>query len=154
MLDKSLSHWDQAGWATYAAIMLFGGGLVGIVNGIWALRYHDRLADLVLAEKNIAVWGWISLIGGIFLMQLFGFTLNLLTLLAIVLSVGLVVDDAIVVVEAVTAKMEGGMKPQEATVAAMKEVSGPIVATSLSLIAVFVAPKLWIYQAGWPASIS
>ena len=68
MLDKSLSQWDQAGWATYAAIMLFGGGLVGVVNGVWALRYHDRLADLVLAEKNIAVWGWISLIGGILLL--------------------------------------------------------------------------------------
>jgi len=56
----------------------------------------------------------------------------------LVLAIGIVVDDAIVVVEAVTAKMEKGLKPVEATIAAMKEVSGPIVATSLSLIAVFV----------------
>jgi len=59
-------------------------------------------------------------------------------LLGLVLAIGIVVDDAIVVVEAVTAKMEKGLKPVEATIAAMKEVSGPIVATSLSLIAVFV----------------
>ena len=48
--------------------MLFGAGLVGIVNGVWALRYRDRVADLVLAEKNVEVWGWIALIGGILLL--------------------------------------------------------------------------------------
>ena len=53
-------------------------------------------------------------------------------------AIGLVVDDAIVVVEAVTAKMEEGMLPREATISAMREVSGPIVGTSLALIAVFV----------------
>jgi HAE1 family hydrophobic/amphiphilic exporter-1 len=69
---------------------------------------------------------------------LLGFSINTLSLLGLVLAIGIVVDDAIVVVEAVTAKMEKGLKPIEATIAAMKEVSGPIVATSLSLIAVFV----------------
>ena len=69
---------------------------------------------------------------------LLGFSINTLSLLGLVLAIGIVVDDAIVVVEAVTAKMEQGMKPKEATIEAMKEVSGPIVATSLSLIAVFV----------------
>jgi len=80
----------------------------------------------------------VSLIGTFAVFPLLGFSINTLSLLGLVLAIGIVVDDAIVVVEAVTAKMEGGMKPKEATVAAMKEVSGPIVATSLSLIAVFV----------------
>ena len=80
----------------------------------------------------------VSLIGTFAVFPLLGFSINTLSLLGLVLAIGIVVDDAIVVVEAVTAKMESGMKPKEATIAAMKEVSGPIVATSLSLIAVFV----------------
>jgi len=80
----------------------------------------------------------VSLIGTFAVFPLLGFSINTLSLLGLVLAIGIVVDDAIVVVEAVTAKMEKGLKPVEATIAAMKEVSGPIVATSLSLIAVFV----------------
>jgi len=80
----------------------------------------------------------VSLIGTFMVFPLLGFSINTLSLLGLVLAIGIVVDDAIVVVEAVTAKMEQGLQPKEATVAAMKEVSGPIVATSLSLIAVFV----------------
>ena len=81
----------------------------------------------------------VSLIGTFMVFPLLGFSINTLSLLGLVLAIGIVVDDAIVVVEAVTAKMEKeGMNPKEATIAAMKEVSGPIVATSLSLIAVFV----------------
>ncbi|MGD8789183.1 MAG: multidrug efflux RND transporter permease subunit [Burkholderiales bacterium] len=80
----------------------------------------------------------VSLIGTFMVFPLLGFSINTLSLLGLVLAIGIVVDDAIVVVEAVSAKMEQGMSPREATIAAMKEVSGPIVATSLSLIAVFV----------------
>ncbi len=80
----------------------------------------------------------VSLIGTFAIFPLLGFSINTLSLLGLVLAIGIVVDDAIVVVEAVTAKMEKGLKPVEATIAAMKEVSGPIIATSLSLIAVFV----------------
>ena len=80
----------------------------------------------------------VSLIGTFMVFPLLGFSINTLSLLGLVLAIGIVVDDAIVVVEAVTAKMEEGMQPKEATISAMKEVSGPIVATSLSLIAVFV----------------
>ncbi len=80
----------------------------------------------------------VSLIGTFAVFPLLGFSINTLSLLGLVLAIGIVVDDAIVVVEAVTAKMEKGLKPVAATIAAMKEVSGPIVATSLSLIAVFV----------------
>jgi HAE1 family hydrophobic/amphiphilic exporter-1 len=74
----------------------------------------------------------VSLIGTFMVFPLLGFSINTLSLLGLVLAIG------IVVVEAVTAKMEEGMGQREATIAAMKEVSGPIVATSLSLIAVFV----------------
>jgi HAE1 family hydrophobic/amphiphilic exporter-1 len=80
----------------------------------------------------------VSLIGTFMVFPLLGFSINTLSLLGLVLAIGIVVDDAIVVVESVALKMEQGMRPKEATIAAMREVSGPIVATSLSLIAVFV----------------
>ncbi|MEE4377646.1 MAG: efflux RND transporter permease subunit, partial [Candidatus Competibacteraceae bacterium] len=80
----------------------------------------------------------VSLIGGIFLMQLFGFTLNLLTLLAIVLSVGLVVDDAIVVVENVERHLREGRTPREAALLGARELVGPIIAMTVTLIAVYV----------------
>ncbi len=80
----------------------------------------------------------VSLIGTFALFPLLGFSINTLSLLGLVLAIGTVVDDAIVVVEAVTVKMEEGLSSHDATIAAMREVSGPIVATSLALIAVFV----------------
>jgi multidrug efflux pump len=80
----------------------------------------------------------VSLIGGIFLMQMFGFTLNLLTLLAIVLSVGLVVDDAIVVVENVERHLREGRTPREAALLGARELVGPIIAMTLTLVAVYV----------------
>lgn len=79
----------------------------------------------------------ISLIGGIFLMQVFGFTINLLTLLAIVLSVGLVVDDAIVVVENVERHLREGQRPFDAAILSARELVGPIIAMTLTLIAVY-----------------
>ncbi|MDA9589557.1 efflux RND transporter permease subunit [Opitutales bacterium] len=79
----------------------------------------------------------ISLIGGFFLMQLLGFSLNLLTLLAIVLSVGLVVDDAIVVVENVERHLTEGKGRIEAALIAARELVGPVIATTLVLLAVY-----------------
>ena len=79
----------------------------------------------------------ISLIGALFLMQAFGFTLNLLTILAIVLSVGLVVDDAIVVVENVERHLHLGEKPFVAAVKAARELVGPIIAMTITLAAVY-----------------
>ncbi len=80
----------------------------------------------------------LSLIGGVFLMQAFGFTLNLLTLLAIVLSVGLVVDDAIVVVENVERHIRGGQTPLEAALSGARELVGPIIAMTVTLAAVYL----------------
>ena len=79
----------------------------------------------------------VSLIGGVFLMQIFGFTINLLTLLAIVLSVGLVVDDAIVVVENVERHLREGLKPLDAALLGARELVGPVIAMTLTLTAVY-----------------
>ncbi len=79
----------------------------------------------------------ISLIGAIFLMQAFGFTLNLLTLLAIVLSVGLVVDDAIVVVENVERHLREGRTPLDAALLGARELMGPVIAMTVTLAAVY-----------------
>jgi multidrug efflux pump len=79
----------------------------------------------------------ISLIGAVFLMLVAGFTINLLTLLAIVLSVGLVVDDAIVMVENVERHLHGGKPPQRAALEAARELVGPIIAMTITLAAVY-----------------
>ncbi|MBO9702742.1 MAG: efflux RND transporter permease subunit [Sporocytophaga sp.] len=81
----------------------------------------------------------VSLIGTFFFMKLFGFSLNLITLFALVLAIGVVIDDAIVVVEAVHAKLETGKYTiQKATERAMKEISGAVLAITLVMSAVFI----------------
>src|SRR6187455_2349916 len=80
----------------------------------------------------------VSLIGAFIFFPLLGFSINVLSLLGLVLAIGIVVDDAIVVVEAVMHHIEHGMQPKEATIKAMEEVSGPVVAIGLILAAVFV----------------
>ena len=79
----------------------------------------------------------LSLVGAFFLMLVFGFTLNLLTLLAIVLAVGLVVDDAIVVVENVERHLREGMTPFDAAIRGARELLGPIIAMTISLATVY-----------------
>ena len=80
----------------------------------------------------------VSIIGTFAVMYVFGFSINALTLFGLVLAIGIVVDDAIVVVENVERNIEAGLSPREATHQAMREVSGPIIAIALVLIAVFV----------------
>ncbi|NNE38584.1 MAG: MMPL family transporter, partial [Gammaproteobacteria bacterium] len=80
----------------------------------------------------------VSLIGSIFIMQTFGFTLNLLTLLAIVLSVGLVVDDAIVVTENVDRHMREGKSALQAALKGARELIGPVIAMTITLAAVYI----------------
>jgi len=104
---------------------------------------------LVILVVFIFLQGWratliplcavpVSLIGTFMLFPLFGFTINTLTLFGLVLAIGLVVDDAIVVVEAVEHHIEEGMSPHDATVRAMEEVSGPVIGIALVLSAVFI----------------
>ena len=80
----------------------------------------------------------VSLIGTFVLFPLFGFSINSLSLFGLVLAIGLVVDDAIVVVEAVERHIEEGMSPRDATLQAMREVSGPVIGIALVLSAVFI----------------
>jgi multidrug efflux pump len=80
----------------------------------------------------------VSIIGTFAVMYVFGFSINALSLFGLVLAIGIVVDDAIVVVENVERNIENGLSPRDATYQAMSEVSGPIVAIALVLVAVFV----------------
>lgn len=81
----------------------------------------------------------VSIIGTFFFLNLFGYSINLLTLFALVLAIGIVVDDAIVVVEAVHAKIDkGATDPKKATIEAMQEISGAIISITLVLAAVFI----------------
>lgn len=84
----------------------------------------------------------VSLIGTFMVFPLLGFSVNVLSLLGLVLAIGLVVDDAIVVVEAVIHNIEHGLNPKEATRKAMKEVGGPVVAIAVILAAVFIPVAL------------
>jgi multidrug efflux pump len=80
----------------------------------------------------------LSLIGTFFMMQVLGYSINLLTLLALVLAIGLVVDDAIIVVENVDRHMKEGKSPLEASLIAARELGGPILAMTIVLIAVYI----------------
>lgn len=79
----------------------------------------------------------ISLIGIFFVMYMAGFSINVLSMLAVVLSVGLVVDDAIVVTENIFQKVEGGMDPEEASIAGSKEIFFAVISTTMTLVAIF-----------------
>lgn len=105
--------------------------LVGLVVFIFLGDWRSTLVPAVAVP--------ISLIGTFFFMQLFGITVNMITLFALVLAIGIVVDDAIVVVEAVHAKMESDhLGPREATMIAIKEIGGAIIAITLVMAAVFI----------------
>ncbi len=80
----------------------------------------------------------VSLVGAFIVFPMLGFTVNVLSLLGLVLAIGIVVDDAIIVVEAVQVHIANGMSPKEATNQAMKEVTAPVIATTLVLVAVFI----------------
>jgi HAE1 family hydrophobic/amphiphilic exporter-1 len=104
---------------------------------------------LVILVVYIFLQGWrptlipllavpVSLIGTFVVFPLLGFSINTLSLFGLVLAIGLVVDDAIVVVEAVEHHIEEGMTPRDATILAMQQVSGPVIAIALILAAVFI----------------
>ncbi len=120
-----------------------------------AAAMHDVLITLgealllVIAVVFVFLQSWrttiiptiaipVSLVATLAIMQVVGFSLNMLSLLGMVLAIGLVVDDAIVVVENVERQLEAGLRPLAATRQAMKEVTGPILATTAVLMAVFI----------------
>ncbi len=80
----------------------------------------------------------LSLVGAFIFMLMFGFSINLLTLLALVLAIGLVVDDAIIIVENINRHLEEGKSPKEAAILAARELANPIIATTVVLLAVYV----------------
>ena len=109
---------------------------------------------LVILVVFIFLQGWratlipalavpVSLIGTFAFFPILGFSINTIALMGLVLAIGIVVDDAIVVVEAVEHHIQQGLAPKEATLKAMEEVTGPVVATTLSLAAVFI-PTIFI----------
>ncbi len=117
------------------------------------MTFWEALA-LVMLVVFIFLQGWraalipllavpVSLVGTFALFPVLGFSINTLSLFGLVLAIGLVVDDAIVVVEAVEHHIEHGMTPREATLKAMEEVAGPVVAIALILAAVFL-PTVFI----------
>ena len=85
----------------------------------------------------------VSLVGAFFVMYISGFSVNVLTMLAVVLSVGLVVDDAIVVAENIYVRIEQGMSPKEAGIEGSKEIFFAVVSTTITLISVFLPIVLW-----------
>lgn len=118
-------------------------GIREIVHTLW------EALILVIIVVFLFLQGWratlipllavpVSLVGTFILFPLLGFSINTLSLLGLVLAIGLVVDDAIVVVEAVEHHIEQGLSPRDATLKAMEQVSGPVVAIALILVAVFV----------------
>ncbi len=104
--------------------------LVAIVVLLFLQNWRSALIPLVAVP--------VAIVGTFAAMALIGFSLNNLTLFGLVLAIGIVVDDAIVVVEAVEHHIENGMAPRAATIAAMDQVSGPVIAVGLVLSAVFV----------------
>jgi len=89
-------------------------------------------------ETAIFVGVWVLLVGAIFVIQLFGFSINVLTLLAIVLSVGLVVDDAIIMVENIERHIEQGKSPKDAALIGARELVGPIISMTITIVSVYI----------------
>jgi multidrug efflux pump subunit AcrB len=104
--------------------------LVALVVLVFLQNWRSAIIPLIAVP--------VAIIGTFAAMAAFGFSLNTLTLFGLVLAIGIVVDDAIVVVEAVEHHIEHGLTPREATIKAMEQVSGPVVAVGLVLAAVFV----------------
>jgi multidrug efflux pump len=109
--------------------ILIAFGLVVIIIFFFLRNWRTTLIPIIVIP--------VSLIGAFFIMYIAGFTINVLTLLAIVLAIGIVVDDAIVMMENIYVKIEGGMDPYEAGIKGSNEIFFAIVATTITLIAVF-----------------
>src|SRR6185369_16489848 len=106
----------------------------GVLVLIVILVFLQDWRGLLIPATTVPV----TIIGAFAAMAALGFTVNLLTLFGLVLAIGIVVDDAIVIVENATHHIEEGQPPREATIRAMGEVTGPVIAITLVLLAVFL----------------
>jgi multidrug efflux pump len=104
--------------------------LVVVVVIVFLQRWRAAIIPLLAVP--------VSIVGTFAFMQLFGFSINVLSLFGLILAIGIVVDDAIIVVENVERNISNGLSPKDAAMKAMQEVTGPIIATTLVLVAVFV----------------
>ncbi|MCB9037965.1 MAG: efflux RND transporter permease subunit [Lewinellaceae bacterium] len=116
---------DEVNQTIYVAF-----GLVVLIIFLFLRDWRTTIIPVVVIP--------ISLIGAFFIMYIAGFSINVLTLLGIVLAIGLVVDDAVVVLENIYAKIEAGMEPLEAALLGAKEIFFAVIATTVALVAVFM----------------
>ena len=142
MITRSLPEDIEVSWAFDASshirksvaevrqTILIAFGLVMFVIFLFLRDWRTTLIPVVVIP--------VSLIGSCFVMYVAGFSLNVLTLLALVLAIGLVVDDAIIVVEVIYAKIEAGHEPHSAGVEGTKEIFFAVVATTVALVSVFM----------------
>src|SRR5208337_4760628 len=108
--------------------------IAGILVLIVILLFLQSFRAMLVPATTVPV----TIIGAFIAIAALGFTVNLMTLFALILAIGIVVDDAIVVVEGASYHIERGMAPREATIRAMKELTGPIMGITLALVAVFL----------------
>ena len=129
-LAYDVSRFLEASISAVISTLLEAFFLVALVVFIFLQDWRSTLIPVLAVP--------VALIGTFAFMQMLGFSINLLTLFALVLAIGIVVDDSIVVVEAVHVKMEEGVAPLPATIEAMREIAGAVVAITLVMSAVFI----------------
>jgi multidrug efflux pump subunit AcrB len=110
--------------------LLLAVGLVILVVYLFLENWRATLIPLLTVP--------VAVVGTFALFPFLGFTINMTSMFGLVLAIGIVVDDAIVVVEAVQRHIDNGMAPRDATIRAMQEVSGPVIAIAFILAAVFI----------------
>jgi HAE1 family hydrophobic/amphiphilic exporter-1 len=108
--------------------------IAGILVLIVILLFLQNFRAVLVPATTVPV----TIIGAFIAIAALGFTVNLMTLFALILAIGIVVDDAIVIVESSSRYIEGGMTPKEATIKAMQEMTGPVMGITLALISVFL----------------
>jgi len=108
--------------------------IAGVLVLIVILLFLQNLRAMLVPATTVPV----TIIGAFIAMMALGFTVNLMTLFALILAIGIVVDDAIIIVESSSFYIERGMPPKEATIKAMQELTGPVMGITLALVAVFL----------------
>src|SRR5499426_729603 len=115
--------------AVYATLLI-----AGVLVLIVILVFLQNLRAMLVPATTVPV----TIVGAFIAMAALGFTVNLMTLFALILAIGIVVDDAIIIVESSSYYIEQGMPPKEATIKAMQELTGPVMGITLALVAVFL----------------